>query len=55
MLAGGSHPALPDTGRAPDGKASEAGITMATVTHLLVPGWAEDLDRYTAVMTSNLP
>ncbi|MFE1892670.1 hypothetical protein [Streptomyces microflavus] len=42
-------------GLAPDGKAGEAGIAIATVTHLLVPGWAEDLDRYTAVMTSYLP
>ncbi|MCX4524024.1 hypothetical protein OHA69_41270 [Streptomyces anulatus] len=42
-------------GLAPDGKAGEAGIAMATVTHLLVPGWAEDLDRYTAAMTSYLP
>ncbi|MEU0001794.1 hypothetical protein ABZ069_33280 [Streptomyces microflavus] len=42
-------------GLAPEGKAGEAGIAMATVTHLLVPGWAEDLDRYTAVMTSYLP
>ncbi|MFD4175244.1 hypothetical protein [Streptomyces anulatus] len=33
-------------GIAPAGRLGEAAITLSTVQHLLVPGWAEDLHRY---------
>ncbi|MCW8103003.1 hypothetical protein [Streptomyces tauricus] len=37
-------------GVAPVGRLGEAAITLSTVQYLLVPGWAEDLERYVALM-----
>ncbi|MDA5284453.1 hypothetical protein [Streptomyces sp. Isolate_45] len=37
-------------GLAPDGAVGEAAITISTVQHLIVPGWADDLHRFQAVM-----
>lgn len=41
-------------GVAPVGRLGEAAITLSTVQYLLVPGWAEGLERYVAVMESLL-
>lgn len=40
-------------GVAPDGVAGEAAIAMSTVQYLIVPGWAENLERYRAFMDTH--
>ncbi|WP_225828776.1 hypothetical protein [Streptomyces naphthomycinicus] len=41
-------------GIAPDGRLGEAAIALSTAQYLLVPGWAEDLTRYQALMDTLL-
>ncbi|MFH9118397.1 hypothetical protein [Streptomyces globisporus] len=41
-------------GFAPPGSAGEAAVAISTVQHLLIPGWAEDLQRYQALMAALL-
>ena len=41
-------------GLALQGAAGEAGVAISTVQYLIVPGWAEDLHRYQALMNTLL-
>ncbi|MFF3467600.1 hypothetical protein [Streptomyces sp. NPDC002619] len=42
-------------GVAPAGRLGEAAIALSTVQYLVVPGWAEDLHRYQALMDTLRP